>query len=149
MLFFIFRKTFEMKTKVLIILILFVVLSACKKDVGKNVGDIYHSWEAKEFISLESVGYPKIEGNKILLTFNRSGVFSLKLDVNGCGGNFTLGENNKLEMESLICTEICSDSKFSEKLAQTLPKVTSFNIDGKTLKLNVPQWGYIELELSE
>jgi len=137
-----------MKPKMLSLLIsLFVLISCDKNDEGNAA--LYQTWEAKDFMSLESVAYPKAEGKKILLTFDKSGSFSLRLDINGCGGNFTVGENNRLEMTSPICTEICCDSKFSEKLVQTIPKVTSYNIEGAVLKLNVPQWGWIELELAD
>lgn len=137
-----------MKTPILTAIFLLLILISCKKDEDKN-SVLFSTWEAKSFMSLESVAYPKNENNKILLTFNKSGSYHLKLDINSCGGNFTSGKNNQVEMESPACTEACCDSKFSEKLAIMLPKVTSYSIDGKTLKLNVPQWGYIELELAE
>lgn len=138
-----------MKTSFLILIIFLGTLIFCHHDQELNTNGIYHTWEAKSFISLESVTYPKIEGNKILLTFNESGYFQLKLDINSCGGTFVLGKNNQIEIESPACTEACCDSKFSEKLATMVSKVTSFNIEGKTMKLNVPQWGYINLELAE
>lgn len=137
-----------MKTPILTAIFLLLILISCKKDEDKN-SVLFSTWEAKSFMSLESVAYPKNENNKILLTFNKSGSYHLKLDINSCGGNFTSGKNNQVEMESPACTEACCDSKFSEKLAIMLPKVTSYSIDGKTLNLNVPQWGYIELELAE
>jgi len=112
------------------------------------MGSLYHTWEAKSFMSIESVAYPKNENNKILLTFNESGSYQLKLDINSCGGTFTSGKNNQLEIESPACTKACCDSKFSEKLAMMISRVASYQIEGNTLKLNVPQWGYIELERS-
>ena len=133
----------------LFIFSVFLILISCHKDQGSVAGDNCQIWEAKSFMSIESVAYPKNENTPILLTFKKDGTYSLKLDVNSCGGNFTSGKNGKLEIESPACTEACCDSKFSEKLATTISKVTSFDIEGKTLKLNVPQWGYIELELSE
>lgn len=137
-----------MKTPILTAIFLLLLLISCKKDEEVNA-NLFKTWEAKSFMSLESVAYPKNENNKILLTFNGSGSYQLKLDINSCGGNFTSGKNNQLDIESPACTEACCDSKFSEKLATTISKVTSFSIEGKTLKLNVPQWGYIELELAE
>lgn len=136
-----------MKTVFLTALILLAFV-ACDKDEKTNA-ILYHTWEAKEFMSIESVAYPKNENTKILLTFNSSGTYHLKLDVNSCGGNFATGKNNHLEIESPACTEACCDSKFSEKLASMLQKVTAFEISGSTLMLNVPQWGFIELELVE
>lgn len=136
-----------MKTVFLTALVLFTFF-ACDKDDRANA-ILYHTWEAKEFMSIESVAYPKNENTKILLSFNSSGTYHLKLDVNSCGGNFTTGKNNHLEIESPACTEACCDSKFSEKLASMLQKVTTYEISGNTLTLNVPQWGFIELELVE
>ena len=123
-----------------------LTLVSCNRDEDTN-SILYSTWEVKNFMSIESVAYPKNENTKILLTFMQSGSYQLKLDINSCGGNFTVGKNNQLEMESPACTEACCDSKFSEKVASMLSKVTTCEIDGQTLKLNVPQWGYIELEL--
>jgi len=136
-----------MKTAFLTALILFTFL-ACDKDDKANA-ILYHTWEAKEFMSIESVAYPKNENTKILLTFDPSGTYHLKLDVNSCGGNFATGKNNHLEIESPACTEVCCDSKFSEKLVSMLSKVTTYEISGNLLTLNVPQWGFIELEFVE
>ena len=136
-----------MKTAFLTALILFTFL-ACDKDDKANA-ILYHTWEAKEFMSIESVAYPKNENTRILLTFYPSGTYHLKLDVNSCGGNFATGKNNHLEIESPACTEVCCDSKFSEKLVSMLSKVTTYEISGNLLTLNVPQWGFIELEFVE
>ena len=137
-----------MKNQVLNILFLFLTLIACKKDGGTNVGNIYHSWEATGFMSVESVAYPKIEGKKIGLIFLKDGTYGLNLDFNGCGGTFKVSDNS-IEISSAMCTQVCCDSKFSEKLVEMLPKVSTYEINGRNMKLNVPLWGYIELELSE
>jgi len=138
-----------MKTQTLSILILFFTLIACKKDGEDKVANLYQTWEAKTFMSVESVTYPKTEGKKILLTFDKSGVYQVQLDVNYCNGNFTQGDNGQLQIQSAGCSKACCDSKFSEKLIDTLPKVTAYQMEGNTLKLTVPKWGYIQLELSE
>lgn len=135
-----------MKTSFLTILILTLSFVSCNKDEGTN-SLLFQTWEAKEFMSIESAAYPKNENTRVLFTFNRSGSYHLKLDINSCGGNFATGKNNQIELESAACTEACCDSKFAEKVAAMLSRVTSYEISGKTLKMNVPQWGYIELEL--
>lgn len=135
-----------MRILTLTTLILLLTLGSCNKDEETNSA-LFQTWEAKNFMSLESVAYPKNENNKILLTFGKTGSFQLKLDINSCSGPFSLGKNNQLEIKSTACTEACCDSKFSEKLAATLLRVESYTIEGTTLKLNVPQWGYIECEL--
>ena len=138
-----------MKTSFLTILILMLALIACNKDEEAKVDSIYHSWEAKSFISQESAGYTKNVDKKIGLVFFKEGNYGLSLDINGCGGSFKVIGTNDLEISPANCTLICCDSQFSEKLAIMLPKVRTYNIDGKTLKLNVPQWGYIEFQLDE
>jgi heat shock protein HslJ len=137
-----------MKTSFLTILILILTQVSCNKDEVAN-SVLYSTWEAKSFMSIESVAYPKNENKPILLTFKKDGTFSLKLDINNCGGTFTSGNDNQLLIASPACTEACCDSKFSEKLASMISRVTSYEIERNTLKLNVPQWGYIELELVE
>jgi len=130
------------------ILILMFTLISCNKDKEVN-SVLFSTWEAKSFMSIESVAYPKNENNKIMLTFLPSGTYQIKLDINSCGGIITWENNNQLEIDSPACTEACCASKFSEKLVTMLPKVTSYSIEGRTLKLNVPQWGYIEFVLLE
>ena len=125
--------------------ILFILMS-CHKDSDSEADSIFHTWEAKHFISLESLGYPKIDGNRILITFNTDGTYHLQLDMNQCNGTFQPGSQSLIIIGAAGCTKICCDSDFSIKLAEMLPKVTSFKIDGNSLQLNVPQWGWIEFE---
>jgi len=138
-----------MKILFLNISMLFFILIACKEDGNTNVENLYHTWEVKSFMSLESVAYPKTEGKKVLLTFNPSGNVGLKLEVNGCGSSFEISKPGEIKIDSFICTEICCDSQFSTKLLAMLPQVTSYEIVKNTLRLNVPKWGYVELELAE
>ena len=141
----IFRKKATMKVSIVILLL--TLFFSCRKD--DNDSSLYQTWEVKEFMSIESVAYLKNENTKFLQTFNKTGSYGLKLDINNCGVNYSTVKNNQLEIGSTACTEACCDSKFAEKVAAMLSRVTSYEISGKTLKLNVPQWGYIELELSE
>ncbi|MBL7965667.1 MAG: META domain-containing protein [Prolixibacteraceae bacterium] len=131
--------------KIFAIILLLALVFSCRKDDDHS--GLFQTWEAKEFMSIESVAYPKNANTKVLLTFNRSGSYHLKLDINSCGGNFATGKSNQIEMETAACTEACCDSKFAEKVAAMLSRVNSYEISGNTLKLNVPQWGYIELQL--
>ncbi|MFY9153313.1 MAG: META domain-containing protein [Prolixibacteraceae bacterium] len=135
--------------KSLTVITLLILLISCHKDKETVADSIFHTWEVRTFMSIESVAYPRIEGNQILITFNPNGTYQLELDVNHCLGTFTPGFESKLSIGPTGCTKICCDSEFSIKLVSTLPKVTSWNIDGNSLNLNVPQWGWIECELVE
>jgi heat shock protein HslJ len=138
-----------MKAKYHIFLSVFSVLISCKREQTIQVDTIYHTWEAKTFISVESIAYPKNENTPILLTFKKDGTYSLKLDINSCGGRYHVDNSHQIEIGFPACTEACCDSQFSNKLATTLAKVNSFNIKDHTLKLNVPEWGDIKFELVE
>lgn len=129
-----------MKASVVIFLLL--LLLSCRKDDENSV--LFQTWEVKDFMSIESVAYPKNENTKILLTFTKSGSYNLKLDINSCGGRFSTSGKSGLSIESAACTEACCDSPFSNKLAGMLSKVKSYEIDQTSLRLEVPQWGYIE-----
>ena len=136
------------KYPILITTAFLLIVMSCSKDKAKTTADVlYSSWEVKSFMSIESAAYIKDDSNKILLIFDQKGTYSLVLDVNHCGGNFTQGDNDQIELDAPSCTEICCDSEFSQKLATMLPQVTSYGITGPTLRLHVPQWGYIECEL--
>jgi hypothetical protein len=124
-----------------------VFLISCRQDEVFN-STLLTTWEAKNFISLESVAYPKNENIKILVTFDKSGRCNLKLDINICTTTYTLLQNNQIEIGPSGCSKACCDSGFSQKLVTMLSQVTSYTLDGKTLKLNVPQWGYILLDLA-
>jgi heat shock protein HslJ len=145
--FLIFIKNVMMKTFLVSLVVLLLTFTSCRHDQTLDANGILYTWEAKSFMSLESVAYPKNENKFILLTFKNDGTYSLKLDINSCGGRYTLDKNNQIEIESPACTEACCDSKFSEKLASMISRVTTYEIEGNTLKLNVPQWGYIECEI--
>jgi heat shock protein HslJ len=137
-----------MKTALQIIAILsvFFLSNSCKNDHDSDPEQFYSTWEAKSFMSIESVAYPKNENKPILLTFKSDGSYELKLDINRGWGTFTLNVDNQIKFGVAAITEACCDSKFSEKLVMMISMVTTYSIEGNTLKLNVPQWGSIELE---
>ena len=130
-------------------LLFLIFLFSCKKnEEGKVVPeDICHSWEIVDFMSVESVYYAKDPQKTILITFTTDNSYELKLDVNSCSGNFTINSDNEIEITGPGCTEICCDSDFSEKIVIMLPQVESYTFEGETLKLHVPAWGWINLEL--
>ncbi len=113
------------------------------KDEPAQTQDIFHAWEAKEFISIESFYYPKIEGNKILLNIESPNSYQLKLDHNQCNGQISQLSHSKIVFQPAGCTKICCDSKFSQKLVEMLPQVTSYHLDNNKLNLYIDGWGSI------
>lgn len=138
-----------MKTFVFgIVVLLFVVsVSSCNKDEKIYADDIYNIWEATDYISLESSYHSKIDNYSPVIEFKENGSFTLKLDRNNCTGNFTVSGENGIEITGPGCTKICCDSDFSNKIAVMLPQVKSYSIEGNRMKMYVPAWGWINLEL--
>jgi heat shock protein HslJ len=138
-----------MKNNVFTLLILLVVLlfSSCDKGKNKITGNIYSTWEVVEFMSVESESNAKKDNYNPVIEFKEDGSFSLKLDANNCSGNFSLADGNAIEMGGPGCTKMCCDSDFSNKLTTLLPEVKSYSFEENILKLNVPDWGWIKLEL--
>lgn len=132
-----------------LILLGIVLVGSCQDEGMAANNELYHTWEATGFISLESVAYPKMNNYSPRVTFTKDGKYSLKLDVNSCMGSFEKGENNSIRIQSAGCTRICCDSQFSVKMADMLSKVTSYTIEKNKLQLHVPGWGYVECKLVE
>lgn len=124
---------------------LMTVLS-CEKSETDATSSIYGKWEARDFVSLESVGYPKKDGFNPIIEIKNDGTYNLTLDFNTCSGNFTLANSNGIIFTAAGCTKMCCDSKFSEKFSQMLPKVKTYQIEKNKLTLEVPDWGWINLE---
>lgn len=133
------------KITVLAFIVLFSFISCTKDDEIAN--DIYRSWEIVDFMSIESVAYPKNNNYNPVIQFHDDGKFTLQLDINSCFGSFNLLLGNNIEISEVGCTLVCCDSDYSEKVITMLPQVTSYSINANQLKLNVPGWGWINLEL--
>lgn len=128
------------------ILVLFLVFSCNKEKCGCNDSEIIGKWQVEEFMSIESVAYFKDNDYNPAIEFKTDDTYNLILDVNSCGGTYNIKDGSELECSAVSCTEICCDSPFSQKFAEMLPMVTTFEIEEDTLRLDVPVWGWINLE---
>lgn len=124
-----------------------LVLLSCDKNEKDEMGSIYGKWEATDFITLELVDYPKKDGFNPIIEIKNDGTYNLKLDMNACSGNFSLSDNGGITFSPAGCTKICCDSKFSHKFSQILVQVKTYQIEKNRMKLDVPGWGLINLEL--
>ena len=127
--------------------LIILIIVSCRKDKIDSAGNIYNQWEVADIMSVESVLYTKNNNFNPIIQFYKNGSISLKLDANNCIGDFILSGNGGIKIILSGCTEICCDSDFSEKIQQTLSLVDSYEIDKNKMKLHVPGWGWINLEL--
>ena len=131
-----------------IILLLFVVsVSSCNKDEKKSANDIYNTWEVKEFLSVESVLYSKEKNYNPIVEFRRDGTIKISADVNSCFSSYTLISDSGILISEVGCTKICCDSNFSEKFITMVSQVESFSLENNEMKLFIPGWGFIKMEL--
>lgn len=135
------------KTKILIVLFYLSILFSCNKNEDEGSNAIYQSWLVLDFMSVESVAYPKDKDFNPVIKFKNDGSYSLKLDLNSCSGSFTLTGENNISISAAGCTKICCDSEFSKKFVAMLPRVSEYSIEGNKLKLNVSGWGWIEMKV--
>ncbi len=137
-----------MKQFHIIIISLFVlIVISCDKNGKDEICNIYGKWTVTDFISLESISYPKKDGFSPIIEIKTDGTYNLKLDVNRCFGSYMLLNKNGISFSEPGCTKICCDSQFSQKFAEMLVQVRTYQIEKNSLKLEVPGWGWINLEL--
>ena len=112
-------KTVKMnRCQIAIIFFLTLSIFSCDKNETEVRTGILGKWKATEFMSVESVAYPKKDGYNPVIEFNNDGTYYLKLDMNSCIGIFTLTDNSGISMTAPGCTKICCDSEFSKKFVE-------------------------------
>ncbi|WP_297096952.1 META domain-containing protein [uncultured Draconibacterium sp.] len=130
-----------------LILVFFVaslLFSACDDDCNCD-SKLVGQWEVDDFMSVESAVYPKDDNYNPLIEFNGDGSYNIALDVNICGGDYSLNSTDSISISGAGCTKICCDSEFSKKIATMLPQVSAYTVDGDELRLSVDGWGWMNL----
>lgn len=133
--------------KATIVVLFFILLNVSCDEKHEELIDLNNSWEVVDFMSIESVMYAKDKDFSPVIEFHENGTYSLQLDLNSCSGSFELIREKGINITAAGCTKICCDSNFSNKFVLMLPQVTSYLIDGNTMKLDVSGWGWINLKL--
>lgn len=115
------------KRKKIVLLILVMVgltMWSCEKEKS-DIDITSNSWEVVKIKKQGKHTYTKVKETYVLEFINDS-VYTLKLDVNDCEGNYTAGGDGKINIESMACTEICCDSELAEDLVRLLPEMTDY-----------------------
>ena len=124
-----------------------MILLSCSRD-DQIISDIFHTWVIKSIHTGELPKPSLFNRGKVNITFNTNLTYGLELELNVCGGVFTTSENDSISLSDLFCTQMCCDSKFSDKLLTMLPEIKTHEIDGLQLILYSDN-GYIMSKLHE
>lgn len=64
-----------------------------------------------------------------ILKFNNDGTFNLRLDVNNCGGEYTINlVTRSIDFKMTACTEACCDSEIALEAVEVLEKVQIYDV---------------------
>lgn len=110
-----------------------LLISACSKN-STNVDITEYYWNVT-VVQKPGEQKPTIANGNYIVRFDTNGTFTLQLDVNGCGGSYSLGNKGSITFSNLFCTHVCCDSQIGEPIAEILPTVRSYSFKGNYLIL--------------
>ena len=79
------------------------------------------------FILISPTPYP--------VKFLKDITFTIGLDVNTCGGTYSLDNENYIHINTVYCTKICCDSVFADTLINIFRDIYSYKIVEDNLEL--------------
>lgn len=122
----------KMKKIILVTILIFSIFItiSCKKDNSK-ISD--YEWIAKSFKS-NPTGVIDTTNKTYILDFDDNS-FHFKLDVNACSGKVNFKKNNQVSFSLPGCTEACCDEKLPTNIAENLPLITNYELNGDKLIL--------------
>ena len=134
--------------QIILILLLGVSQNGCQKIEGP-AGDVFKTWEVKDFVSTENVTYDRNEDTAIYITINDDRTYALEREQNTCRGEILSITELTIIFDQPTCTTMGPESHFSQRLEGLLPSISMYKVTGTTLRLYVKNWGFIECELAE
>ena len=123
-----------MKLYSLLILLLFSI--ACKKSSTAD-NNLFSRWKVEGFLQNGSSISENATSN-IFLELKNNKTFILEREVNTCKGTFSIYKNEIIFNSSVICTEACCDSAFSNTLLGLLDSVKAYHFTGDQLNFSGP-----------
>lgn len=130
------------------ILLMSISINACQKIEGP-AGDVFKTWEVKDFVSIENSSYARDENSPIYISINDDQTYNLQLEQNTCQGEILGITELTIIMEQPGCTKMCCESSFSRRFEELIPSISMYKVTGTTLRLYIKNWGFIECELSQ
>lgn len=126
-------------------LLLFVLilwgLAACTHDHFLDATG--SSWRVTKIREEGSVAWQKVD-SLIRLTFVSETLYTLRLDVNTCEGEYRIFSEGEVYFSLSACTKMCCDSKIAIKIHDMLPEMKEYRKEKNVLHLKGK--GEMELE---
>lgn len=133
------------RTGYLILVISILLLHSSCDSTETDLSGIVRTWQIVSVHTVDSTD-PNLQlEDNLTITFHDDQTYDLFLEVNKCQGNYSVWENDSIEISVSGCTKMCCDSEFSGKLLGLLPHTTTYRIDRYRLLLYAEN-GFVKLE---
>ncbi|HCS21473.1 MAG TPA: hypothetical protein DIW47_13095 [Bacteroidetes bacterium] len=106
--------------------------SCKKKDIDIDITT--QRWQVERIKKPGRTFNDNAKGTYILEFVNDTS-FTLSLDVNSCGGNYSIPDKGKISFASIACTEVCCDLEVAEYLPELLKYTTDYYVKDNFLIL--------------
>lgn len=98
-----------------------LVFAACQKTEEEELMSIIDTWKVVKY---ENNNGTTQAPNTYLVTFTEEGTLEGELDVNSCGGYYTISPDS-IDL-SFGCSEICCDNDFALQYATLMNEVVTY-----------------------
>ena len=126
----------------LLILVCFVLAACNETKSTTSTNATIHSEVTSPFVELKNTIWTLQEyqvNNTVqkishvpTLSFDDAGNYGFQLNVNSCGGSYTINKNNIDFSNGGFCTEMCCDSKESKELFANFQKKATYSFNPET-----------------
>lgn len=126
------RKYLRLSGLVILLFATGLIVSCDKKkdlELLKN-----KSWKVTELVQSNADSIVFIT-DEYILTFEDYNGYRFNLDVNTCGGSYTISKNNTISFGEGFCTEACCDSELANNILHIILKADRYRVSGRTLLL--------------
>lgn len=132
------RKYGGLKKGIWLALFLGCQLFSCNKhDLPENLKGTL--WELDGYVTANGSWKPNEIYNEIRFEFLDTMGIRILLPVNDCGADLIVFTGNRIQLGSMVCTEICCDPEYAEDLKVVLSQVVSYYVEKKKLYLQGPR----------
>lgn len=125
-----------MKNLLILFIALLCLTTACDKSTaGDDPMAPDMTFDITEFdwriIEVKNGDFNAMAAAFYILELNSDGTFNLRLDVNNCGGEYTINLiTRSIDFKMTACTEACCDSEIALKAVEVLEKIQIYDVAG-------------------